>query len=568
MCISLFQLFIFEMSERIVYQDRDSAFRRRLLTFAVVNLDHIDIREFLEDAYSLIHPQLSELLEIHTLVKVNTIFEAVFSKLVVTDEGEKIEQQTIYITTYSYIIDFETDLGEYYKDKVVSTILENVENIAMRGSGFTLSNIVEIRVQVNEFQPITGATYIDLPAILVRKHAIVNVRNTDNQCFKYAILSALYPVSRNANRVSNYKPYSKVLKFDGIGFPVKIKDIGKFERLNDNISVNVYMYDEKNGGNVLTLRMTRAVKANHIHLMLLTHNEKSHYCWIKDMSRLLSSQISNNANRVYFCDRCLNHFGSIDLVAAHKVYCLKQNEHAVVMPTEQNCTVRFKNYNHKLKVPFIVYADIETLLKAPDSNFSKSNNTVAYQEHEAFSIAYYFKCMHNTGQSYFKSYRGEECVEWFTKELHDIAYKVSSILNNVKEMDTTIEDKVFFAFSDECHICGERYSENDIPVRDHCHLTGKYRGSAHSNCNLNFQVSRHIPVVFHNLSHYDSHFLMRKLATVFPGEISIIPIKIKITFHSLRRLLMLESKISQSRLNFDLSILSDSCHRHWINWPN
>lgn len=86
------------------------------------------------------------------------------------------------------------------------------------------------------------------------------------------------------------------------------------------------------------------------------------------------------------------------------------------------------------------------------------------------------------------------------------------------------ENEIAFIIADECHICGEKYIENDIPVRDHCHLTGDYRGSAHNKCNLNYQVSRNIPIVFHNLSNYDSHFLMRKLATVFDGNISIIPI--------------------------------------------
>lgn len=311
------------MSERIVFEERNSAFQRRLITFAVVNVEHIDIREFLEDAFSHIQTQISKLIEIHTLVKVNAVFKAVFSKLLVnSDEGEKVEQQTIYIHSRNTIIDFETDLSEYYQDSIVTHILDKVDDVTMRGSGFSLSEIDEMLVQVNEFQPIGGSSYINLPAALVKKRAIVNVRNEDNQCFKYAILSALYPASRNANRVVNYTPYSNVLIFDGISFPVKVKDITKFEKLNGSISVNVYMYEPKNGGKVLTLRVTKDVKDNHIHLLILTQNGNSHYCWIKDMSRLLSSQISNNGHRIYFCDRCLNHFVSTHSLTAHKINCL------------------------------------------------------------------------------------------------------------------------------------------------------------------------------------------------------------------------------------------------------
>lgn len=61
-------------------------------------------------------------------------------------------------------------------------------------------------------------------------------------------------------------------------------------------------------------------------------------------------------------------------------------------------------------------------------------------------------------------------------------------------------------------------------VRDHCHFTGAYRGAAHQNCNLQYRDYRTVPVVFHNLTHYDSHFLIEKIATGFEGGVKIIPI--------------------------------------------
>lgn len=283
------------------------------------------------------------------------------------------------------------------------------------------------------------------------------------------------------------------------------------------------MYEEKNG-KILTLRMTKAVKEKHLHLLLLVEGDKAHYCWIKDMSRLLSSQISKNCKKMLFCDLCLNYFTDQQKLEKHTIKCDEHNECTIEMPTEANNMIRFEKFKHQLKVPFIIYADIETLLKNPTTEFCSSDSTRAYQQHEAFCIGYYFHCMFDSTKSYYSSYRGEECIEWFVRELNKIAYDIATIYEDPIELDTTVEDEIFFSLSNECHICGKRYNENDEPVRDHCHLTGKYRGSAHSACNLNYQVSRSIPVVFHNLSHYDSHFLMRKLATVFEGNISIIPI--------------------------------------------
>ena len=68
-----------------------------------------------------------------------------------------------------------------------------------------------------------------------------------------------------------------------------------------------------------------------------------------------------------------------------------------------------------------------------------------------------------------------------------------------------------------CHICDIEYTEKDIRVRDHCHITGKYRGSAHQECNLQLKVDPDklkIPVIFHNLRGYDSHFIMQEIGAI------------------------------------------------------
>jgi len=82
-----------------------------------------------------------------------------------------------------------------------------------------------------------------------------------------------------------------------------------------------------------------------------------------------------------------------------------------------------------------------------------------------------------------------------------------------------------FHSATHCHICEKPFTqEDDTRVRDHCHLTRRYRGPAHSNCNLNYKESLYIPIVFHNLSGYDAHFIIEDIATAFEGEIELLPI--------------------------------------------
>lgn len=88
----------------------------------------------------------------------------------------------------------------------------------------------------------------------------------------------------------------------------------------------------------------------------------------------------------------------------------------------------------------------------------------------------------------------------------------------------TEDDEIRFQEADCCHICEKKYKIGDVPVRDHSHITGAFRGSSHSNCNLQYQENRVVPVIFHNLSHYDSHFIIKKLSLSHGGNVSVLPL--------------------------------------------
>ena len=91
-----------------------------------------------------------------------------------------------------------------------------------------------------------------------------------------------------------------------------------------------------------------------------------------------------------------------------------------------------------------------------------------------------------------------------------------------KNLIISEEEEDLFQESNNCWICEKRIDNDDEKVRDHCHVTGKFRGAAHWSCNINFQLTKKAPIIFHNLKGHDSHLIFCKL-NKFDVKISVIP---------------------------------------------
>ncbi|KAL6416835.1 hypothetical protein ACFW04_013141 [Cataglyphis niger] len=88
----------------------------------------------------------------------------------------------------------------------------------------------------------------------------------------------------------------------------------------------------------------------------------------------------------------------------------------------------------------------------------------------------------------------------------------------------TADEQERFRDVTNCHVCEKPFESGDARVRDHCHLTGRYRGPAHFSCNLNYKETYVIPIFFHNLSGYDAHFIIKDVANAFPGSVELLPL--------------------------------------------
>ena len=116
-------------------------------------------------------------------------------------------------------------------------------------------------------------------------------------------------------------------------------------------------------------------------------------------------------------------------------------------------------------------------------------------------------------------YRGKDCIEKFCKDLKELGTEII----NFKEkeiMPLTNKDIESYQKQKVCYIYQKKFccDKNKKTIRDHCHYTGKFRGAAHSECDLRYKVPKEIPVVFHNGSTYNYHFIMKQLAEECEGK--------------------------------------------------
>jgi len=186
--------------------------------------------------------------------------------------------------------------------------------------------------------------------------------------------------------------------------------------------------------------------------------------------------------------------------------------------------LEFKNHKHSMRVPIVVYADFESFTKPIDSCQPDSDRsfTKAYQKHEPSGFCFHVRCLDESSEPilFIKTREEENVADIFVDMIaKDIDHVWSS---EVKEMILTEEEKTDFEKAVECWIWKNPFEDGEKKVRDHCHYSGKFRGAAHNKCNLRFRKPKHVPVIFHDLSGYDSHLFIKNLGKT-QGQIACIP---------------------------------------------
>ena len=403
-----------------------------------------------------------------------------------------------------------TDVEEVY-DRMKDKIIESFANYLKKGSGWRLKNVVKLAITKSRLNPLRGSSHTLLPMKIANRKALINMKNDDDKCFKYAVTRSLNPVTRDAERISKeLKEHTTLYDWRESSFRL-LATRSNLKRFKRTTTFRFSFSDTR----VMTLfRSTfRKIDAT-----------RSVGCFFKSMSRLVSSQLRNHHGKIYVCDYCLNALGNEDFLLKHEEYCSKHDAVNTILPEPGDNTLKFKNYQNGIECPIKIYADFESILETINKT---SGKTKLYQRHVPSAFCFYVVSrvpgFEMKPVTYVKQ-GDEDVAKVFVQKLEEVTTKIYDQFKDDVPMIFDDAVRKLYNAQTECYACGKPFSEENgfKKVRDHCHFTGKFRGALHSKCNLRLQKTKTIPVFFPNLEGYDSHLFVKRLADT-DGDVNCIP---------------------------------------------
>ena len=397
----------------------------------------------------------------------------------------------------------------------------------MKGSSYIFELIDLLEYHLHKISLNRGSSYIDSPIWIKNKGVTINPKNTkNNNCFQYAITAALNyrNIGHHSERISKLEPFSNNYNWKDIEFPSHSKDWRKFECNNKAIALNI-LYVPYNTKEIRQAYISEHndERNNQVNLLMITDGTSNwHYLAIKNIFGLLRG-ITSNHNGDFYCLNCLYSYRTKSNLKKREKICKNHDFCHLKMPDVDNNILESKPGKKSLKHPFIIYADLECLLlkmNTCNNNLNKSYTT-AKALHKPSGYSLLTSCSFYKTENKQTYDNGKDCMKRFCDYLKEYFTRITNY--EMKPMDPlTEEEEESYENQQLCHICEKEFCTDNNKerrkVRDHCHYTGKYRGAAHSKCNLSYKIVKEIPVLFHNGSAYDYNFIIKYLARELKGN--------------------------------------------------
>lgn len=511
-----------------------TALHRSFLEYSFVPVNQYDLDLVFTSALPLLKEKLFELLQKHIALKFQIKLHIFFTKFDF-QQRKNIEIDAWFSTNNELVLSQNQILPLI--NKSIKKIYTKYDGFVQEGSGWVLSKITELVLVVAKFKLYKGgcADSSVLPSGLKKSRAILRVsklndgNHDDNLCFLYAVVAALnaHKKPKNKSRL-NQKDISllKRLPVAGLTFPIALDDVLKFEK-RINFAINIYGYEP-----ISTVSKTSALFPYYIsdflkdrqkHVNLLLH--KNHFFPIINLASLLKKNKCKNQRKSFVCRFCLSMFSEKRMIKFHETLCSRE-ANTYTLPKKEKAYKRFNSWRSMISWPFVIYADLESqMLPLEKVNHRKQISKVY---HETISWATLTVCRDNNNYGREPTfYTGSDAIKHLLSFFESEFARIREILLSVKyPLQMSEADEVNFQEATNCGMCNIDFEEigSANKVRDHNHLNGRYRAALCNTCNLRYALPSHkVAVIFHGLSNYDSHFLIRELHKYDHKSIRIIP---------------------------------------------
>ena len=285
------------------------------------------------------------------------------------------------------------------------------------------------------------------------KKATINPKNKDHKCFQYAFTVALNyeQIKDHPERISKIKPFIDKYNRKKIDFPSHSKDWKKFESNNKSIALH----------NTEKIRHAFKSKYNltrehQVILLMITDSEKWHYLAIKSLPALFR-RITGNNNGDFYCLIFFQSYTTENKLKKHKKVCENHDYCYVEMPAEDNKILKYNQREKSIKVPFIIYADLEALLEKMNTchNNPEKSSTTKINKHTPSGYSLFTHCSFDTTKNMLDYYRGKNCMRHFCLDLSE---HVTKIINYEKKemIPLTKEEKRSHHIQSKCFICKKK----------------------------------------------------------------------------------------------------------------
>jgi len=405
--------------------------------------------------------------------------------------------------------------------QMISKVLSRYDAFVQTGSGWSLCCVKKLSLTMMRFKFFSGGSRKALLPMKIRNCSSLVDPPGNTDCFATALAMAISGKKKNISR--NCKIYEDIVSALPSyikGSEVTIKEIEKLEG-EWPISCNIYGYEKR----FFPYYVSANVGKRQFHVSLLLH--KKHYYLIKNVSALMKKTTVKNRRKCYVCEFCFTYFNLKRRYEVHKEFCQSKSR-PIEMPSRNENIMQFKNFSNLLEAPFVIYADLESAIKNKIKN-KKQDKTFSTATHSSISFATLTVCRENPqfSSTLPTLYTGPNCIDIFLDHIEAEVKRIGDIFETVNiPITMSSEDKKNFVMAKRCHFCLRAFSLHHFieKVRDHSHLSGKYRFALCSRCNLTHAKLRpKVIVILHGLCNYDSHFIIQKLNRYPDNLLKVIP---------------------------------------------